>query len=354
MAYSRIAVRVVAAAGVAAALLGPQSVWGYKIVLPGIHESITRAAIACVRAAQGAEPTYCGDRQPAILKDAYLDPGERYSSVERSTRWSDDPNNAVGSLGIAQYVSRLLVECARMTKPTSRLDEVGLTCSSHFGRLQFMHAQASREPNGTPESDRLTRQKIISWARFAYRVAIEDPALSLDADYCATVRGLEHIGADLAPEGFLQCRKSGQVAWHVASLFNIQCGNIFSWGTCWHRWGPRPNRRAVLLAKGAILHLIQDSYSQSHVYRGGGTAPGPRARFEAKIVCAPARHYYEYNSQAGGHHADADAPPRLDESCRPGAKIDDVITATAKALWQIDHRIPEDKFIEYLETSVLG
>ncbi len=184
MAFSKNVVRLLAAGGTAAFLLAGQSAWSYKIVLPGIHESITRAAGACIRDARGKEPAYCGDRHPAIFKDAYLDPGRGYSQVEKSSRWSDDPTRSIGSLGVAKYGSRLLVECPRMTTPTSRLDDVGLTCSSHYGRLQFMHAQAARNPDGTPESDELTRKKMLSWARFAYRVATQDPQLSLDSGYC--------------------------------------------------------------------------------------------------------------------------------------------------------------------------
>lgn len=212
-------------------------------------------------------------------------------------------------------------------------------------------------PDGTPESDALTRRKMISWARFAYRVATEDPGLPLDADYCETVSKLGEIGSDLAPDGLLYCRKGGKGPWRVASLFNVKCGgikHIFKWRDCPDRRGPKSKGRAVRFAQGAILHMVQDSYSQSHVYRGTGTPPPANGTFAPRIVCAPARHFYEYNEQDSDGHSAADALPALDSTCKPGAKIDDVITATAKIIWHIEQKRPEDEFIHYLETSVLG
>lgn len=350
--------RVPVIAAVAAVFLPawPSQAPAYKIIFPyDIHESITRAAAVCIKAQEGREPRNCRNHHAAMLADSYPQLGERYSALEKSSRWSDDPTRGASGPGAAKFLSQLLVECPRITKPTSRLDEVGLTCSSHSGRLQFMHAQASRRLDGSPESDELTRKKMLSWARFAYRVATGDPRAPLHSDYCQTVGGLDHIGPDLAPAGLHQCQPGSKKTWQVASLFNIKCSNPLIWRTCWHQWGPKPDRRAVRFARGAILHMIQDSFSQSHVYRGTGEPPPPKHKFTSKVSCAPATHFYEYNSQSGGHHSAADAPPALDAAtCRPGVPVDDVITATARVIWQINHKVPEDSFIEYLDKHVLG
>ena len=100
-------------------------------------------------------------------------------------------------------------------------------------------------------------------------------------------------------------------------------------------------------ARGALLHVIQDSFSQSHAMRGPATTP-----FTPRIVCMVPTGFYNYLGQEG--HADADHIPALDESCLGNGSIDDPITASAMALHHMDRRTGAREFNCYLQARVFG
>jgi hypothetical protein len=108
-----------------------------------------------------------------------------------------------------------------------------LMTRSHFGDLQFLHAMASADA----ESAAATKDKVMMWSQFVWSI----------------VQGEYALGTDLG-----QIPLSG---WsnHFVSGPNVQ--DLFTIG----RRSVRPHIKQV--AFGSLLHMVQDSFSQSHVQR---------------------------------------------------------------------------------------
>lgn len=268
-----------------------------------------------------------------------------------------------------------LTGCSRAFGSGRAIDQVGLLCSSHYGRLQFMHAQATLEDR---EHDGATRQNIIAWADFAFKAATD--AQFRGQNYCAAVdalRALDQRGLRVAlsfsNESLCQQRsrrfRGGRIGtyrpWTVRTLFALHCPNPAQELACWERSGDYGDESARFAAIGALLHLVQDSYSQSHVARvpEGESMPPANGPFRPRVVCRAPSAYYDYQEQnlplrnAEGRtgsdaHKAADFRPALDPSCRMAdRKVDDIITASAAVLYYV-RRGDAAGFRRYLETRV--
>jgi hypothetical protein len=110
-----------------------------------------------------------------------------------------------------------------------------LMTRSHFGDLQFLHAMASDE-NVRPEE---TRQKILEWAEFAWRVFAKDikPSTLLKEIQIPTIR--EHFGC---------------TDWTVADIYILGRTDFLL-------------PKIDLLAFGSVLHTVQDSFAAGHTER---------------------------------------------------------------------------------------
>ena len=201
-----------------------------------------------------------------------------------------------------------------------------------------MHAMMS--PKVTDEFEK-QRALILAWAELAFKASTDAEFANLD--YCSTVSSLENTDLKAAltfdnaeqSESFCSERRhpvyfwKTYKPWKVSTLFAFSCEEPINLNTC----GVVSDVLAQQAAAGAILHLIQDSYSQSHASRSvDGAVLPPTGPFKARVVCAPARAFYVYQEQTGGEdrHKPADASPMLDGSCTAeGRQVDDVITASA-------------------------
>ncbi|MGE4240566.1 MAG: hypothetical protein AB7E83_08910 [Ramlibacter sp.] len=110
-----------------------------------------------------------------------------------------------------------------------------LLTRSHFGDLQFLHSMAN-EDGVTAEA---TRQKVVEWLEFAWRVSIRE----LRAD----VR-LRDVKISVIQEHF-SCSE-----WTVADLYVLGRQNAML-----------PHLHQV--AFGSILHSVQDSFAAGHTER---------------------------------------------------------------------------------------
>lgn len=350
---------------------------------PDLHESITEIAGKC----------RVGEERPANCLSRFNDALGRVRWRQRNnrnndsyaSRWPDDPTRMLDSNIIIKAGWGLQFEhCAKAIRRGRTIDRAGFMCSSHFGQLQFLHAQSRPEDRteDSPENHRdpaITRSIILAWARFAYRAAT-DPSFRAQ-DYCGTVNDLEHeslrtalrfssdrLCNDRASAGR---RPSGRYrAWRVGTFFGLRCPGLRSFlkeWPCLDRAGYYDDARAELGARGAILHLIQDSYSQSHVARTpeGEPVPPPRGDpvrndFSPRVVCRAPRAYHDYEQQnqrtdedpRKDPHGVADYAPELHESCNdPLREVDDIITASAVAIYYLD-RPDAEAFNTYLANCV--
>ena len=353
--------------------IGP-SVLGFDPV----HQAITLYALDCLDERSPAAPENClkpiedcmrkldrketaencisGTRKEKMFLGKYSPEELAYA-----TRWPDDPTEETGFRGGAKFGIKMKLKCEEILDKQKQLNiSNGLLCNSHFGEFQFWHAQAST----VNETAEVTRNKIFGWAEFNYNVALGN--IAPDKGYCEYFD--EHpssISGIMKPDTFPYC--NDRLYWgflpefivkpypgyDIATLYGMKCKNPFSSKTCSEdRINNAEERRkkTVLSATGALLHLVQDSFSQSHAERGrcfqNFLMNGKRLPV-SKIECKPITMftnyaYYDANSQSVSSQKDhdmSDSWPYIAESCFSKERVvDDPITASSKILWHISHR----------------
>lgn len=106
---------------------------------------------------------------------------------------------------------------------------------SHFGDMQFLHSMASRVGDRAQD----TKLSIMMWAEFAYKVAIDK------IQGPTRLKGVPISGFNRFFPG------------HEATV-----ENLFLMGDTTYRGNSLKN-----FAFGTLLHMVQDSFSESHVSR---------------------------------------------------------------------------------------
>jgi hypothetical protein len=278
-----------------------------------------------------------------------------------AVRWPDDPTRQDRRTSFPKIGYNLARGCSKLTRDSRVIEEIGLLCSSHFGKLQFFHAQAVDEDRNAAD----THARILAWADLAFRIArnekLGDGTRLLDANYCRFI-----AGEPAALSEVMKCKTpSIYDDWNVSTFFALSCSRPWPSGKCPYPTDPaEEDRVAILSAKGALLHLVQDSYSQSHTSRSVGAAlppNGPEGGFVSKVVCAYPTAYFNYREQKSKLHSKADRPPVRDSSCdddpRTAApndpQTDDVVTASAMVLWHLENGT-RDSLRDYLVRRVFG
>lgn len=311
---------------------------GYKIrPQADVHETMTRAAKVCADRAleNGTRPADCYPlmNRPRhvlnVLARAVRRIGDsKFPELEQASRWPDVPAGANAS-ALVDFA----VRCKNRIEERGGLAHInnGLLCNSHYGSMQFFHAQAS----DSTESAVVTHDKIMGWAGFLFDMAVgggEDP---LGVLYCDQFDGGGAFeNAMLPEEGAVPCMERKDGPWRLTDLFTMECRNPFDAEACAVDRSPDAREIARIKATGAILHLIQDSYSQSHAQRG--EVRWEDGKVVSEVVCLPITQFTNYVLQDDDEHGEADLPPTLHPSCGRDTGIDDAVTASARALWHID------------------
>lgn len=337
------------------------------------HESITALAISCLVQYEGEFPAKGCFNSLDSIGISETDKVLHFASIDDqpimgrelldAVSWPDDPTRQGGLHGLKAKIN-IELKCKNFLKYFGFLnynDSIngGLFCNSHFGVLQFFHAQSSKPTKDDTfivEPYDLTRRKILSWIRFNYEIVSKKERLN--DSYCGRLSELrkDPLSRDFAeaflPEAYknslFHCKNNFQVKW----LYSNSCKNIFSSGTCTI---VGDDRSYQITALGAILHVIQDSYAQGHTKRG--TCSVLKEQPVSKVECLPIEQFYNYAMQDEKKHTSSDRLPiSIADSCKKSDRvIDDVITATAKTLWYISHANDPDNqsaLMQYLENSV--
>jgi len=328
--------------------------------LAAIHEMMTRAAIACdARAAAVGpleKPSNCWN--PGINAEAASVRKEDITPQEGAVRWSDDPTRQGVASSYAKLGLSLAKGCKDHVQTYKAVDSAGLLCSSHYGRLQFLHAMRGIDDSSSAD----TRKRILAWARFAYEVASGDDSL-IEQSLCDAAKGRDGLEDALAFDNPRKCyRRRGFLglfgnypAYTVRTLFTLSCKGVGSSVRCNEtRSGPKGREEAMLAATGSLLHLIQDSYSQAHNSRSTGAPIDPKGPFDPKIVCRLPTEFFDYSGQDKDVHGAADHQANLDPSCSHVGATDDPVTASAILLWHLRTGQSADSFVAYLKAKVIG
>lgn len=248
-----------------------------------VHEAITLAAIECTAAA-GNEPD-CVTLQSI----------GKHRTLLYGVRWPDDPPFVLSASSPPRKIKcdvrvtlrstaqpqcwRALFEDAGKRAAAILRQSPGkpafgpgdyLLYRSHYGDLQFMHSMGAFD--GERASD--TRQRMKMWATFLWGVATRE---------LPTDRYLRDLGVD------------GLGAYFPGDM---TATNLLATGIVEVR------KDLDQVALGAMLHMVQDSYSQAHTERApepGGTCAGLEFGRPGKIL-----RYYSYARQQGELHDEED------------------------------------------------
>ena len=323
-------------------LLGPVS-WVSQVpaamgqLKEPVHENLTDLSIRCANTPLKTENNLivaCAGR-PQLMRSAF-DLSAAEQELIRASRWSDAPPMRTGS-----FINPSRLVCGEVRVPENAacwamlmstnsaipFDEAtaqvpdaerararhtlqNLLRRSHYGDMQFLHAMAS--PGEAPAR---TRERVLHWAAFSYQVAngsiaVDAPLGSLDPAWHNNIlRGL----GDRTVHQLFETRS-------VASAETI--------------------RR---LALGALLHMVQDSFSASHT--GREATAGDTAPFGAITM------FHDYGCQSPSQHAEldrADAAQWLTAATRPAR---DPVTLGAQVIaWSRAGVAWEPQVRNYLET----
>ncbi len=340
----------------ASLLLPGGAALSYNIHLKGrVHERLTRLAELCFERSTGRIPMDCDASTIATGRTMH----DWRTNLALSSRWSDDPTRQLSGLsGIKFAISagRTCRDWFRGGPGQADAPYGGILCGSHYGPLQFWHAMRSSERETPAE----TRAKMLEWVDVAYRVATG--RIPESEGYCSYFRSRPAIARSMVPGNFPYCSDRpgpenegrGYRAWRVHTLFSMRCSNPLSSRICSEVVGPGGAALARRNARGALLHIVQDSFSQSHAIRGpeaGGQ------EFDPKIVCLPVTGFHFYTGQVGSgvDHGSADKYPTVDmTTCGAGRQIDDPVTASAVMLWHVNANSDPEIVQAYFRDHVLG
>jgi hypothetical protein len=142
---------------------------------------------------------------------------------------------------------------------------------SHYGDLQFFHAMAAND--GERAAD--TQRRLKMWAQFLWGIALRQ----VPTDKPIRTLGFEELKTYFPGE--------------------MTATNLFATGIV----GVRNDLDKVAL--GALLHMLQDSFSQAHADRapepGGQCEQSPRFAKPGKVT-----QFYSYANQTGSAHDEQD------------------------------------------------
>jgi hypothetical protein len=347
-----------------------------KILKDETHELFSIASFECMKARQAAEPDvtawnclpdhmnfaydYANDHWvPSLRGWAIKDDDLKVQYLLAGVRWPDDPmglarsNNPIRLIGNFQRCESWLAgsygPCANRF------------CLSHFGHLQMAHSMKSSAPWCEGKKPRYPHSSTCG-------ILGKDPKSAIEA----WVRWLIAIGKEkvdistaVVKDPFAktifdqQCPEVYQPEFTYQRLFFSDCSKN-PWYQFWN-WGKKcrvvnpakPEAELKLLAVGAILHVIQDSYARGHTVRvamGGSSWCAPR------ISCTKISKFSSYNEQDPDKHGVADHTPIWDTSCfKPDRCVDDPITAGAKvlAMFESSEHTEEDIW-KYLSNKVFS
>lgn len=249
-----------------------------------IHENLTLNA---VNAAQIADPL---KHNAAFL-----------SEVIRGARWNDDPLSMAKKRPQDFYIY-YKDSCRRSEEVDPSWDMLYRT---HCGDMQFLHAMASKK-NETADD---TSELMLTWAEFSYRVAAGD--IDKDLRFRSVGGKLGKRSAELF-NYVMTYNGRVRMEWQPEWLFTLDCKRGLSLDGVLN--GGRPTKAKCKdsnnkfspetiqnIALGSLLHLLQDSFSGSHVLREGNTVGVSKISGAGKI-----NRFAIYNAQDEKAHGQAD------------------------------------------------
>jgi len=219
--------------------------------------------------------------------------------VVKGSQWNDDP------LGyFPKRPEDWVVYFQHASWISSKLnDTYDLLYRTHYHDLQFFHAMASSDIESTTE----TKDKILALIEFSYKVSIGD--INPRIDFKHVHQYLSQKSGKIFNSLFLG--KGTRTGWTPTYLFSLKCDRVIivpfyktklncdetSWVT--------PMQDVQNIALGSILHVIQDSFSDSHTAR----TPEYDGKFSLIHGRNSINSFHVYSEQSSSEHKKADQYP---------------------------------------------
>lgn len=255
-----------------------------------IHEGLTRASLYATTV---VVPRCGGEvRHLSLAMENYIVQG---------AVWNDDPLRYLPHRQHDWLVSYIDGASGRR-KVTGGFDHL---YQSHFGPLQFLHGMAS------DGDKRKTAGYIGMWFELVFRIG------SGELSHDMTLRSVaKHLNVE-SRRNFEQLFSRGHPDWSLSYLFLRECASRWGLGvvgrrtkfTCKVPQSVDIKDRLKGIAVGTLLHIVQDTYSASHVARSSSVRSGERSRiYDAGTI----RYFHDYTVQDPKCHGWSDLQP-IDE-----------------------------------------
>ncbi|MBL4653737.1 MAG: hypothetical protein JKY53_12880 [Flavobacteriales bacterium] len=248
-----------------------------------IHEELTKKTIINVLSKDGicknVEKKEISSLAAAIIEGSEWNDDPSKYLPKKPIRWAvemQDANNRAKGKG--WWLNKKVIDSKY--KPLYR---------SHYGDLQFLHAMASS--TNIPAIN--TRHLIMMWIEFAYKVSNGEIKKKIKLRNAVSYLSTEK-SRDLFSKLFLNTTHS-KGGWQVQYMFSA----------AWNRSASEIRS----LALGSILHIIQDSFSDSHVDRIPSYAEVPKNGVSLNGR-NQIREFLAYNKQSSKKHAKSDVKPK--------------------------------------------
>lgn len=278
------------------------------------------------RQALGFMSLFGSDVHERITRQAYAKAGVSLTDdVIAGVRWNDNPpplrlGPLAGTCDTRCWTSMLRIDSMALELLLKREQSIP-ALRSHFGDMQFLHAMAVHSGEKPAE----TREKALRWLEFSYRVARGEIGPRVNVFEIRSA-GTTMDDATRAWVSALFQSPSKQL-WRVQDVFVPGAGEL----------------RHV--AFGSFLHVVEDSYSASHVRRDSKRVQSngcPSYDAADEIIA-----FHTYVGQDTEKHAICDDAPDWLDSPREGGPIDvlaELVRAYASGRdWDFVKAILEEK-----------
>jgi hypothetical protein len=257
-----------------------------SLIIHPVHEELTVRSFHLIK-----ERKMPGHR---VITDKMID------KTIRGVRWNDDPLNLLPDNPLVWF-DNFKNASENSDRITSHYD---LFYRSHHHDLQFLHAMASSDEEKAGD----TQKAVMMWAEFSYKVASQ--FIPIHTRFSAMQQFLSPESFRIFKKYFMNegLRKN----WTPAYLFSLKCvrqkigQNLFTPLDCSETdWLPR-KETIQNIALGSLLHVIQDSFSDSHVSRN------PEYEGEYSLIHGRAaiNTFNAYTKQSFNLHRGADGYPK--------------------------------------------
>lgn len=273
-----------------------------------VHEMLTRKARehyweACNQEASSTSGCPSTRESPATINDSLI----------RGVWWSDDPNQDLYKARQSIWLGHMFDAERRAKSGRYKInDQYMMHYRSHYGDMQFLHSMAASDG----EDASTTKKNVLMWAEFLYQIATNKI-------------GRETKFSEVAVDGlskFFGRQSDWQLQWILQPRYRLKRPDDFSEH-----------------ALGALLHMIQDSFSAAHVKRD----------FTPTDKCPSGQiiQFLSYTNQNSSKHGAADTRASFETSNLPsnanpidiGAKI--IGFARSNTEWSKEVR-------PYLDTTI--